>query len=46
MSFFQDDTDDALVKAAMADEALKIGWNDVPRPTPLSETTYRVIRRD
>lgn len=36
--------DVAQVKAAIADKALEIGWNDVPRPAPLSETIYRVLQ--
>ena len=44
VGFFEDDADGAVVKAAIADKALEIGWNDVPRPAPLSETIYRVIR--
>lgn len=44
IAFFQDDVDVARVKAAIAQEALEIGWNDVPRPAPSSETIYRVLR--
>jgi len=44
ISFFEDDVDVAQVKAAVADKALEIGWNDVPRPAPLSETIYQVLR--
>lgn len=44
IAFFQDDVDVAQVKAAIAQEASAIGWNDAPRPTPSSETIYRVLR--
>lgn len=44
VGFFEDDVDAADVKAAIADRAAEIGWNDVPRPAPVSETIYRVIR--
>lgn len=44
VGFFEDDVDAAEVKAAIADKAAEIGWNDVPRPAPLSETIYRVVR--
>lgn len=44
VGFFEDGTDGAAVKAAIADKAVEIGWNDQPRPAPLSETIYRVIR--
>jgi hypothetical protein len=44
IAFFQDDVDVAQVKAAIAQEALEIGWNDAPRPAPSSETIYRVLR--
>ncbi len=44
ISFFEDDVDVAQVKTAIAEKALEIGWNDVPRPAPSSETIYRVIR--
>ena len=27
-----------------ADKAREMGWSDVPRPAPVSETVYRVIR--
>ncbi len=43
ISIFDDDVDIALVKAAIADKAVEIGWHDVPRPLPLSETIYRVL---
>jgi hypothetical protein len=32
------------LKAAIADKALEIGWNAVPRPAPVSETMFPVIR--
>ena len=44
IAFFDDDVDVAEVKRAIAQEAESIGWNDVPRPAPKSETIYRVIR--
>jgi hypothetical protein len=44
ISFFEDDVDVAQVKAVIAAKAHEIGWNDVPRPVPASETIYRVIR--
>lgn len=44
IALFEDDVDVAQVKAAIAEKALEIGWNDVPRPSPRSETIYRVIR--
>jgi hypothetical protein len=44
IAFFEDGTDPAAVKAAIAQRAEAIGWNAVPRPTPRSETIYRVIR--
>jgi hypothetical protein len=44
ISFFEDDVDVSKVKAAIADKAREIGWNDVPRPTPSSETIYQVLR--
>jgi hypothetical protein len=45
IAFFDDDVDVAEVKAAVARRAEEIGWNDVPRPVPKSETIYRVVRR-
>jgi hypothetical protein len=39
VSFFED-----TVKAAIEKKASEIGWNDVPRPAPKSETIYRVLR--
>ena len=45
IAFFNDDVDVAQVKAAIARMAEEIGWNDVPRPAPRSETIYRVVRR-
>ena len=44
IAFFEDDVDVAQVKAAIASRAEEIGWNDVPRPAPKTETIYRVIR--
>jgi hypothetical protein len=44
VAFFEDDTDAAAVRAAIETRAAEIGWNDVPRPAPKSETIYRVIR--
>ncbi|SMD24634.1 hypothetical protein [Kibdelosporangium aridum] len=44
VAFFDDDVDTAEVKAAITKRAEEIGWNDVPRPSPTSETIYRVIR--
>jgi hypothetical protein len=32
------------VKSAISKKAIEIGWNDVPRPSPVSETMYTVIR--
>jgi len=45
IAFFDDDADVTEVKSAIASKAGEIGWNDVPRPAPKSETIYRVIRR-
>ena len=44
IAFFEDTVDVAAVKAAIGKKAAEIGWNDAPRPTPRSETIYRVIR--
>lgn len=44
VAFFDDGTDAAAVRAAIAAEAEEIGWNDQPRPAPKSETIYRVLR--
>lgn len=44
IAFFDDDVNVAEVKAAISAKAEEIGWNDVPRPAPKSETIYRVIR--
>jgi hypothetical protein len=44
IAFFDDGVDVAEVKAAVARKAEQIGWNDMPRPAPRSETIYRVIR--
>ncbi len=45
IAFFDDDVEVAQVKAAIAQKAEEIGWNDVPGPAPKSETIYRVLRR-
>ena len=45
IAFFDDDVNVAEVKAAIAGRAEEVGWHDVPRPAPKSETIYRVIRR-
>jgi hypothetical protein len=45
IAFFEDDVTVAEVKAAIADKAAEIGWHDVPRPAPSSETIYQVLRR-
>lgn len=45
IAFFEDETDPAAVKAAIAQRAEAIGWNDVLHPAPKSETIYRVIRK-
>lgn len=45
IAFFDDDVDVAEVKGAISRKAEEIGWNDVPRPAPRSETIYRVVRR-
>lgn len=45
IAFFDDDVDVDEVKTAIASRADEIGWNDVPRPAPKSETIYKVIRR-
>ena len=44
IAFFDDQVDIAEVKRAISEKAEEIGWNDVPRPAPKSETIYRVIR--
>jgi hypothetical protein len=44
IALFDDDVDVAQVKAAISEKALEIGWNDIPRPSPVSETIYTVIR--
>jgi hypothetical protein len=43
IALFEDDSDPAEVKAAIAQRADEIGWHKVPRPAPKSETIYRVI---
>jgi hypothetical protein len=44
VAFYEDDVEVAEVKAVIARKAEEIGWNDVPRPAPKSETIYRVVR--
>jgi hypothetical protein len=44
IAFFDDHVDVGEVTRAIAEKAEEIGWNDVPRPAPTSETIYRVIR--
>lgn len=44
VAFFEDTVDAAAVKAAIENKASEIGWNNVPRPAPKSETMYRVLR--
>lgn len=44
IAFFEDDVDVDAAKAAIFAKGQEIGWHDVPRPTPDSETIYRVIR--
>jgi hypothetical protein len=38
IALFDDGVDVAEVKSAIAKKADEIGWNDVPRPAPRSET--------
>lgn len=45
IAFFEDDVDIAEVKGAISGKAEEIGWNDVARPAPRSETIYRVMRK-
>ena len=45
IAFFDDGVDVGEVKSAIARKADEIGWHDMPRPQPMSETIYRVIRR-
>ena len=45
IALFEDTVNVAEVKAAIGEKATEIGWNDVPRPSPKSETIYRVLRR-
>ncbi|TDX03988.1 hypothetical protein EV647_2239 [Kribbella sp. VKM Ac-2566] len=45
IAFFDDDVDITEVKAAISLKAEEIGWHDVPRPAPRSETIYRVVRQ-
>ena len=44
VSFFDDEVDVAEVKSAIGLKADEIGWHDQPRPAPVGETIYRVIR--
>jgi hypothetical protein len=44
VGFFEDDVDRAAVMAAIDRSAREVGWHDVPRPAPKSETMYQVIR--
>ncbi len=44
IAFFEDSIDVGAVKAAISKKASEIGWNDVPRPAPKSETIYTVLR--
>ena len=44
IAFFEDAVNVADVKAAIGKKASEIGWNDVPRPAPKSETIYTVLR--
>ncbi len=45
IAFFEDDVDISVVKAVISEKAEDIGWNKEPRPSPESETIYRVLRR-
>jgi len=45
IAFFEDTVNVADAKAAIGKKATEIGWNDVPRPSPRSETLYTVLRR-
>ena len=45
IAFFDDEVDIDQVKEVISAKAREIGWNDVPRPAPKSETLYRVLRR-
>jgi hypothetical protein len=44
VAFFEDDVDRDAVRAAIRRRAEEIGWHNVPRPEPKSETIYQVIR--
>lgn len=44
IAFFEDDADLAEVRAAIERRGEEIGWHDVPRPSPKSQTIYRVMR--
>lgn len=43
VTFFGDTVDIGAVKAAVSRKAMEIGWNDVSRPAPSSETNYTVL---
>ena len=45
IAFFEDDVDISAVKAVISEKAADIDWNNEQRPTPESETIYRVLRR-
>jgi hypothetical protein len=45
IAFFEDHVNVAEVRAAIAARAEEIGWHNEPRPSPRSETIYRVVRR-
>jgi hypothetical protein len=44
IAFFEDDVDISAVEAVISKKAEDIGWHDEQRPTPESETIYRVLR--
>ena len=44
IALFEDGVDVSAVRGAISARAQEIGWHDEPRPTPESETIYRVIR--
>ena len=45
IAFFEDTVNVADAKDAIGKKAVEIGWNDVPRPSPKSETLDTVVRR-
>ena len=45
IAFFEDTVNVSEVKATIGQTASEIGPNDVPRPSPRSETIYTVVRR-